>query len=493
MKFSSMMKCVSTVSVLFSFVLFSQYTQAAPKLPKTLRDPVFLAVYSDVSPNTNMFTEWQNKGQTSELSVCQRVEDGIVNVPTLENPFQANQIDQSNQTNQSKAESGFAGRYQLGKLLVPVLSLTSLIYEFARAGEGGSIDSTQSGSFLQYYDSLLVLGGDNFLADGLTSSLSVLLEKYGINAVHARGASAILMLVPAEWGALVRKDPVLNMKRLTFSQAANHFAFKSFSNQVAAYVTELTVTYLSDNLLKDAHPAVRLMVGKTVSAGVIATPWLFNVVVDSVRYGGQREKKIYFDSGADFLFSTSVTAVQSVTQMGIHHFLDGHKDPHSNEGVNRKVDEGQVNSQLITAGIFVGSWAVLDKAANCLPMPAPLKVITKQVAKHSLKVSAYAVNGAIKKGSYHALQSRVASNLITLLSSITMSKLAYMATPVAPGDGFDAAALGALQNGFGISSMSALFELAVDLPALALEIAIDNALSYGEALAVSMIFREGWQ
>ena len=498
MKFSSIRKCVYSAGVLIVFILLGQSIQADTKLPRPSREPVFLAIYADygnTSTNENAFTALQTEEHTSELPVCLRDEDDTVNVPTLNNPFQASHTNQTedSHTNQAEDEPGFASRYKLGKLLVPVLSLSSLVYEFSRAGGKNGIDATKSGSFLEYYDSLLVLGGENFLADGISSTLSVLLEKFGINAVHARGATAIVMLIPAEWGALVRQDPVLNMKRLTFSQAANHFAFKSFSNQVAAYVTELTATYLSDSLLKDAHPTVKKMVAKSVSAGVIATPWLFNVVVDSVRYGGTRDKKIYFDSGTDFLFSTSVTAMQSVTQMGIHHFLDGHKDPLSNEGINRKVDESQVKSQLITAGIFAGSWAVLDKASNCLPMPAPIKVITKQVAKHSLKLSAYAVNGAIKKGSYHALQSKIASNLITLFSSMTMSKLAHMATPLATGGGVDAIALDALRNGFGISSMNAAFELVIDVSALALELAIDNAMSYGEALVIHSIFKEGWQ
>ena len=274
------------------------------ELPETSQPPVFLAIYekhSDTQP--------------------------AVSVPSFINPHQTLVVQE---------QSSLAGKYKLGSVLIPLLSLGSLVHVFATASDEGIINAS-SGSFLEYYDSLLVLGGVNFLADGIAGSCKVLFDEYGIDSVYARGAAAIFMFVPMEWKALARQDSALNMNKLSFSQAANHYGFKSSSNQANHVVTQLASSYMVEGMFQNNHPVVRKMVAKSISAGVIATPWILTVLVDAVYPRTDKSKNIYFDSGVDFLFSTSITTMKSVVQMGMHHFLDGHKDPDVNAGVSNAV------------------------------------------------------------------------------------------------------------------------------------------------------------
>ena len=458
LKTLKIIKSLLSTGTLVLFLFISKQVCSANELPETSHPPVFLAIYPENLGNMTMpwskpdeLIDFCTDEDNPEFKAGNNEQNLRVSASDYDNPYNLflNQSSIDSDTKNPDKSSEV-----ISKLFVPVLTLGALAFSFSQKGASIDLDPT---SFFEHYGSILVLGGLNNLADGIYGGLDELMTRYNISSVNARGAAAIIMLVPLEWMAVVQNNPILRSKELSFSEAANHLGFKGVSNQANHFVTQLTSSYVLQGLTDDAHPTVRKMIAKSVSASLLATPWIFTVLVDTLLYTTQREKKIYFDSGVGFLFSTAVTTMKSVTQMGIHHLLDGYKDPNYNEGYHHKVDESEITSELLTSLAFVSGWGMLNTASGC--SPTAVKKITQQLAKHSLKVAGYGVSAAISNLALMQTKSKLEASIATF---ITTSFIAYAIgnlKPMPENNAFDNTALKSLKKGFIIPSMNALFSI----------------------------------
>ncbi|OED47380.1 hypothetical protein ACH42_02985 [Endozoicomonas sp. (ex Bugula neritina AB1)] len=376
---------------------------------------------------------------------------------------------------------------KIGKLLIPIMSLTSLASIFAAENPGGTTN-IKDGLFRDHYGSLLVLGSMDIAAKELSDGVASIFQALSIDSIDPHGATAVLMLIPLEWAAWVDPDPVLNMRKLSFAQASNYFGFKSASKQVNHYVTQLTTPYVSQIMGKDAHPVVKKMIAKSISASILTAPWLATILVDAARSSEQREKKIYFDSIVGFFFSTAMTSMGSVTEMGVHHFRNQYNVPTPNESPTPQVDEHHIVSELITAGIFMSIWAGTTSISKCIPLPTPVQTITREISKNSMKIAGYKMSATLHNILYQQLQSTISTHLIMFITTGTLAYLTFQLSPIVF---FDEAVLSALTKGFGIPNMKALGFIVSYLTAPIINQTIEMGRNMLDMISIGLHLKEG--
>lgn len=361
------------------------------------------------------------------------------------------------------------------KMLFPILSLGALNeYVFA----GTAIDASGT-SYGQFYDSLLVLGGSNHLADGMAE----LLSESGLGAIEARSASLIIMLIPAESSAIYN-DITLNTKKLTFAEALNHDAFKCASNQANHIVTELALPYIKERIDSKKYPGLEKMLAGAISAAALAAPPVLFQIVWGLTHGGDVSfGKMAIDSGVGFLYSTALTSFKSINQQTAHIYLDGAKGSEWCDAELRdceKVDDDGVYSELMAGAVCFLSAGMVDLLESTLPAPIPLnnmpvtgampwlmnngikvtnnavKVtskLMKTTSGHLRKLTAYAGSDALNKKMNHELvhytdEAEAFSSAFTLMTNVGLSYLSSMHSDGKP-----------YKTGFGMKSVNAFYNL----------------------------------
>ena len=366
------------------------------------------------------------------------------------------------------------------KMLFPILSLGALAkYVFS----GEPIDASGH-SYSEDYDSFLVLGGSNHLADGMAE----LLEEFGLNVIDARSASLIIMLVPAQSRAIYN-DLKLNTKKLTFAEALNHSAFKSTSNQANHVVTQLALPYIKERMDTKKYPGLeKMLAGAMSSASLAALPVLFQIVWGLTHGGDTAFGKMAVDSGVGFLYSTAVTSFKGVNQQAAHVYLDGAKGSQWCNPELRdceKVDDNGVYSELMAGALCYLGAGMVDLAESMLPAPISPKAIPvtgglipwlkwwvvnngakvannavkvsskvmKTTSGHLRKVTAYAGSDAFNKKMKYELSSytseaEAGSSALTFITNIGLSFLSSKHNNGKP-----------YKTGFGLKSINAYYNL----------------------------------
>ena len=353
------------------------------------------------------------------------------------------------------------------KALFPILTLGAL-YQYAFAGM--PIDSGGS-SYTRFYESILVLGGVNILSDGMAE----LLNEFGLDIIPARSAALIIMLVPAESHALYN-DLTLDARKLSFTEALNHDAFKGATTQANHIVTELARPYVKERINARKYPGLDKMLIAALSSVAMATPPVLFQVAWGLTHGGNIALgKVAIDSGVGFMYSTAVTSFKGMTQQGAHVFLDSAKDPDWCDAEQRdceKVDDDGVYSELLAGALCYLSATFIDLAVDMVPSPVPvdalpkgqlvsivnngLKIapkIMKTTSAHLRKVTAYAGSDAMSKKVKQNLQPytdevELGGSLFTLITNIGLSYLSSMHDQGNP-----------YKKGFGLRSVNAIYTI----------------------------------
>ncbi|KEQ12041.1 hypothetical protein GZ77_23460 [Endozoicomonas montiporae] len=362
------------------------------------------------------------------------------------------------------------------KILIPALSLAALSkYVFA-----GELIDTTGNSYSQYYDSLLVLGGSNYLADGMAE----LLNEVGLDIISSRGAALIIMLVPAESRAIYN-DITLNMKQLSFAEAMNHYAIKSASNQASHLAIELALPYVRQHIETGKYPGLdKMLATAATSTALAALPLFLQIAIGMARGGEIKAGKMAIDSSIGFMYSVAVNNVKKISQQAAHAYLDGAKDkPWCNPELQncKKIDQDNFYSELFAGALCFASAHLVDHAASIVPSGMALKTtpvpvlsrlvnsgirtadggikatpkIMAETAKILRKISAYAASDALKKKLEHTLpsytsESESMSNLITIVTNLGLS---YVASSYKSGRPY--------KTGFGVRSVNAAYNLGI--------------------------------
>ncbi|MET4692514.1 hypothetical protein [Endozoicomonas lisbonensis] len=385
------------------------------------------------------------------------------------------------------------------KILIPVLTLAALSqYVFA----GGFIDAKGS-SYSQYYDSILVLGGSNYLADGMAE----LLNDAGLDLIHSRGAVLIIMLVPAESRAIYN-DITLNMKQLSFHEALNHYAIKSAANQASHVAVELALPYVRKHLETGKYPGLdKMLATAAASTALLVPPLLLQIAIGMASGGNIKAGKMFIDSTIGFMYTAAVNNVKKISQQATHAYLDGSKDkPWCNPELQncKKTDKDEFYSELFAGALCLASAKVVDLATSMIPsgmalksIPIPvlsrlinvgmangaIKATPKIMAETSKilrKVSAYAVSDAFNKRLKHTTlpsytsEPESVSNLITIITNLGLSYVAFSHHSGEP-----------YKIGFAVRSMNAAQNLGIMAAVkIAFSTGLDQAFGLSEPLNI---------